>query len=283
MTTESAPAPRRRPPSLAREELRRAWHELRGPTQSPARAAAAVALGVFVGSFPLFGVHTPLVLVLCLWLRLDAALGWVASNVSNPLFAPFLVTAEVEVGSYLATGRFMPFDVERLGEVVRYALLGAPFVAAGLAVVAFALSYGLVRAGRAVGRGRWRRAPYALPSDAPAAWHAIERLAARFAPSTSTALGDRSRFHYLRVRLLRDASAKRVLAEAGPNPAALGTVLDLGMGHPELALLLLELGAAERVRAFGCDPAVVARAWRASCAEPALGAELETAAPEELA
>ncbi|MCC6521769.1 MAG: hypothetical protein IT373_03835, partial [Polyangiaceae bacterium] len=42
-------------------------------------------------------------------------------------------------------------------------------------------------------------------------------------------------------------------------------------------------GAAERVRAFGCDPAVVARAWRASCAEPALGAELETAAPEELA
>ena len=87
-----------KPPSLLREELKRAWRELRGADLSPARAAAAVALGLFIGSQPIFGLHTPLVLIICLLLQLDALLAWVASNISNPFFAPFLMTGEVLVG-----------------------------------------------------------------------------------------------------------------------------------------------------------------------------------------
>ncbi|MDP9000879.1 MAG: DUF2062 domain-containing protein, partial [Myxococcota bacterium] len=70
--------------SLWREELKRAWLELRGPEMTPGRAAVSAALGLFIGSLPIFGCHTPLIVVLCVWFQLDAAIAWVVSNVSNP-------------------------------------------------------------------------------------------------------------------------------------------------------------------------------------------------------
>src|SRR5439155_15682270 len=91
-------------PSLFREELKRAWRELRGADLSPGRAAAAVAIGLFIGCQPAFGTHTPVVLTVCLLLQLDAALAWVAANISIPPIAAFLVPAEVQLGSYVHTG-----------------------------------------------------------------------------------------------------------------------------------------------------------------------------------
>src|SRR5262245_27107393 len=99
-----------------------------------------------IGSQPIFGCHTPLVLVLCLWFRLDAAIAWGASNISNPFFAPALLTAEVQVGAYLRTGHVLRVDRELSGwsalfDFAGYAFVGAPVVGLSLAVTGAAATY----------------------------------------------------------------------------------------------------------------------------------------------
>lgn len=257
-----------RRPALWREELKRVWRDLRGSALSPGRAAAAVALGVFIGSQPIFGCHTPLVLVLCLVLRLDAAICWVAANISNPLFAPFLLTAEVQVGAYLRTGQLAAFDTELARQTgvagfAGYALLGAPVVGASLA----ALLGGLVWLGMAIRcaiKAPPPREPYRLPANAPAWWHAAERLASRYAPRYETEPAQRAHFHYVRIKLIGDPICKLVADVAGTQRGALGELLDVGAGRGQLSLMLLELGRARSARGFDWDEAKIAEANKAA-------------------
>src|SRR5690606_37419967 len=127
---------------------------LRGARLSPARAAAAVALGLFVGSIPAYGIHTPVVLAVCSLFQLDFLLAWVASNVSNPFFSPFLLTGEAQVGAYLRRGEWLDlsYGVVRgmvrehglgsfLWQNVEHIAVGAPVVPAGLAVGGGAMAY----------------------------------------------------------------------------------------------------------------------------------------------
>src|SRR5262249_26373675 len=162
---------------------RRAWRELRGGELSPLRGAAAIALGLFIGSQPIFGCHTPLVILLCVWFRLDGAIAWVASNVSNPFFAPALLTAEVQVGAVLRAGGPIRFDVEVaragtwqvLSKFGGYAFLGAPVVGLALAVAGALVTYGSLVAKRALVPGSRRPEPYRLPENAPPWVRAVER------------------------------------------------------------------------------------------------------------
>jgi uncharacterized protein (DUF2062 family) len=163
--------------SLFREELRRAAHELRGRALSPARGAAAVALGLFIGSQPIFGCHTPLVLGLCLVLRLDALICWVAANISNPLFAPALLTFEVQVGAYLRTGAFVRLEreIHRVSDLKAFTgdlFLGALLVGAALAdsggahAAAFYLLLGAVPAAAVAALATAARTPGLKPIKA---------------------------------------------------------------------------------------------------------------------
>ena len=264
--------------SLLKEELRRAWRELRGASLSPARAAAAVALGLFIGSQPIFGCHTPLVLGLCLWLRLDAALAWVAANISNPFFAPFLVTAEVQVGAYLRHGSRVAFDSEMARQAgwsgfAGYAFLGAPLVGLALALAGAALVY-LGMSVRQAFATASPREPYRLPPEAPAWWHAAERLAWRYAPRYDTEPAQRARFHYVRIKLIGDPVTKLVADVAGEGSGALGELLDIGTGRGQMALMLLELGRAASVRGFDWDERKIAEAERAAAVSGSSGASL---------
>ncbi|HEV8244759.1 MAG TPA: DUF2062 domain-containing protein, partial [Polyangiaceae bacterium] len=100
-----------------RAALARFWRVLRGGQASPARLASSCALGLFIGCLPLYGLHLPLCIGACLLLRLDAVVAYLAANISNPLLAPFLISAEVEIGSWLLTGQLVSFDVERARRV----------------------------------------------------------------------------------------------------------------------------------------------------------------------
>jgi uncharacterized protein (DUF2062 family)/SAM-dependent methyltransferase len=261
---------------LFREELRRVWRELRGPELSPSRGAAAVALGLFIGSQPIFGCHTPLVIVLCLWFRLDGAIAWVASNVSNPFFAPALLTAEVQVGAWLRTGSPIRFDVEvaRLGawefltHFGAYAFVGAPLVGLGLALAGAAGTYGGVVAKRALWPARSRPEPYRLPEGAPAWVQAVERAAMRFAPPEESTPAQRTRFHYVRWKLLGDPVARLIADVAGEEPDVLGEVVDVGTGAGQLPILLLELGRATRARGVDWDETKIADARAAAASRP---------------
>ncbi|WP_437568898.1 DUF2062 domain-containing protein [Sorangium sp. So ce542] len=261
--------------SLLREEARRAWRELRGSELSAGRTAVAVAIGLFIGSQPIFGCHTPLVLLLCLWFRLDAAIAWVAANISNPLFAPALLTAEFQVGAYLRTGRWLRLHekmswAQALSEFPEYMLLGAPVVGLALAALGGGLVFALValKRRRAPSLQRGGMEPYRLPEDAPPWVHAIERVAARYSPQEGATPAQRTRFHYVRFKLLGDPVARLIADIAGDRPGALGEVLDIGTGAGQLPILLLELGRAARVRGFDWDRAKIEDARRASGGDP---------------
>jgi uncharacterized protein (DUF2062 family) len=104
-----------------RAKLRRAWMRLRGGQLTPARAFWSVAVGVFVGVQPTPGLHLPVVLGICVPLRLDAALSYVAANISIPPVAPFLWLASIQIGERILTGHFTPLTVGGMRELV-----GAP-------------------------------------------------------------------------------------------------------------------------------------------------------------
>ena len=84
-----------------RDRLRRTFYELRLEGEGPGREAAALGLGVFIGCTPLYGFH----LILC-WiagwaLRLNRLKLYLAANISNPLFAPFLIFIELQTGAWI--------------------------------------------------------------------------------------------------------------------------------------------------------------------------------------
>lgn len=92
------------------DKVKAAYARLRGGELTPARAAASVFVGVLVGTTPLYGLHFLLVMGICVPLRLDTAVAYVASNVSLPIFAPFINIAEIELGAWLRTGALIHLD-----------------------------------------------------------------------------------------------------------------------------------------------------------------------------
>lgn len=266
--------------SLFREELRRAWRELRGGRLSPARGAAAVALGLFIGSQPIFGFHFPVILALCLWLRLDALLAYVAANISNPFLAPLLLTVEVEVGAMVRSyGRARPRFDRVLDRASAYDFAGdlaagAPLVGLLLALIGGALTFVVLDVARRSRPAGKPPEPYRLPEDAPPWMHAVERVAARYAPPDGATAVERSRFHYVRTKLLGDPVAKMIADIAGDAPGVLGEVLDIGTGRGQLPILLLELGRATRARGMDWDDQKIAAGRRAAAVSPSLPVEL---------
>ncbi|MDI3286402.1 DUF2062 domain-containing protein [Polyangium sp. 15x6] len=260
--------------SFWREELRRAFRDLQGEDLSPARLGAAVALGLFIGSLPVFGFHLLLVLVVCLKLRLHAVLAYAAANVSNPFFAPFLITAEIQVGARLRTGAWLRLDhpieagYRALADFAAYMLVGAPLVGLALAVAGFALTVAFVLAKRAIRPASGALPPYRLPTSAPPWIVAAERVASRFASPESSSAADKSLFHYVRIKLSLDPVSRLIADIEGARDGALGDVLDIGTGRGQLPILLLELGRATRAHGLDWDEVKIEAARRAAATRP---------------
>ncbi|MDI1428264.1 DUF2062 domain-containing protein [Polyangium sorediatum] len=260
--------------SLWREELRRAFRDLQGEDLSPARLGAAVAIGLFIGSLPVFGFHLLLVLVVCLRLRLHAVLAYAAANVSNPFFAPFLITAEIQVGARLRTGAWLRLDApieagyRALVDFAGYMLVGAPLVGLALAAAGFALTVAFVLAKRAIRPASGALPPYRLPANAPPWIVAAERVASRFASPESPSAADKSLFHYVRIKLSLDPVARLIADIEGPRDGALGDVLDIGTGRGQLPILLLDLGRATRAHGLDWDETKIEAARRAAATRP---------------
>lgn len=135
-------------PRPTREKAREAWRRLRGGELTPGRAAASVAVGLAIGVTPLWGVHWMLVLAICLPLRLDAGVAYLAANVSLPFVAPFITFAEIVVGARVLHGTWPALSVEQtkqlaLGTVAEELAAGTLVVGATGALAGAALAYGL--------------------------------------------------------------------------------------------------------------------------------------------
>ena len=83
---------------------RRLFRDLRTEGAGRTREAAALGVGVFIGCLPFYGFHLLLVAAIGWLFGLNRLRMYVAANISNPLFAPALIFAEVQLGAWLRRG-----------------------------------------------------------------------------------------------------------------------------------------------------------------------------------
>lgn len=141
-----------------REQFRAIWLS----HTTPRRLALALALGVFLGASPLWGLHTLLAIAMSLLLGLNKPATLFGTLVSNPLLAPFLILFSLETGSWFLYGRAAHLSLQEIKEQLRtpdwqgllneYFLpycVGSVFVGLALAFVTFWIALWIARAYRA--------------------------------------------------------------------------------------------------------------------------------------
>jgi uncharacterized protein (DUF2062 family) len=234
---------------VVRIDFRRIYRQIRGGTLSLERATGSVFLGLFIGLLPLYGLHLPLCLSLSIWLGLDGLIAYAAANISNPLFAPFIVMFEMEVGSLLFAGRWLPWDIARLRALslsafTLHSLGGALLVALIGACVGSAMTYLI---GIAVIRSR----------GGPKATRLNQAILATLARYHAEKPSVR---HYVRAKLRTDPLTRQLAVIDIP----LGRVTDAGCGRGQFGLLLYHLGFAESLCGFDWDEVKVGIICRAA-------------------
>jgi uncharacterized protein (DUF2062 family)/2-polyprenyl-3-methyl-5-hydroxy-6-metoxy-1,4-benzoquinol methylase len=205
-----------RPPRAGR--IRRLYLTLRTEHTTPRKVAAAVAVGVLVGCSPFWGLHLATALVLATIFRLNRVLVYAATNLANPLTAPPLIFAEVQVGHRLLRDTWLALTMEDLSRAGLSGLfldflVGSLVVGAGLAVVLGVLAY-------VVSRG----------SQLPPSYQEIVDEAVRRYLDVSLRDAEGARW-----RLVRDPIFRVLLDEPLFHDA--GRIIDLGCGRGLVAVV----------------------------------------------
>lgn len=143
------------------EHLRSLWNRLLELRDTPHAIAGGVAIGIFYGFTPLFGLKTLLCLVTA-WLarcsKIAAVIAVCLHDVVTPLW-PFLLRIEYDIGYWLLSRpHHFPPKIElhhvKLAEMLEWTtffdvglplLVGSIFVAAPCALVAYAVAYLFMR------------------------------------------------------------------------------------------------------------------------------------------
>jgi uncharacterized protein (DUF2062 family) len=102
--------------------MRRFVHDLRTEASGPGKDAAAVGLGVFIGSLPFYGFHLLICVAAGTLLRLNRVKLYLAANISNPLMAPFLILSELQTGSLVRTGQLRPLTLDAVRQIDPWSL-----------------------------------------------------------------------------------------------------------------------------------------------------------------
>lgn len=139
-------SPRREKPQGLKSGLRAVLQRLHGGELTARRLAFSVALGLFVGCSPLFGFHALIAGGLAFALRLDVLITYLATNISLPPLIPILLFTELQVGSFLMSGRFLSlalsdFAPQKVLELGAAVLVGFPVVGGGIALLGGASAY----------------------------------------------------------------------------------------------------------------------------------------------
>jgi uncharacterized protein (DUF2062 family) len=126
---------------------------LRTEHRTPGKVAFAVGIGAFVGCSPLWGLHFAFSVLVATVFRLNRMLVYAAANLSNPLTAPPLYFAEIQVGHRLLHGVWLPIsitDVEALGftGVVSDLAIGSVVVGAVFGMLCGLVAWAFTRSDR---------------------------------------------------------------------------------------------------------------------------------------
>jgi uncharacterized protein (DUF2062 family)/trans-aconitate methyltransferase len=203
-------------------------YELRTEGESPARQAAAVAAGVFIGCSPFYGLHLALCILVARLFRLNQIRTYVAAHVSLPFLWPLLLIAELDAGRLVRGAPPLALSLAEVRHLRPWQfgvdlLVGSALVGALLAAVLATLTYR-----RACSR---RRHP-----DVEAL---IDETSRRYIPAGVFA------WEFVRGKLRHDPLYFALLARGGLPEE--GLLLDLGCGRGILmALLATARAQAER-------------------------------------
>jgi glycosyltransferase involved in cell wall biosynthesis len=78
---------------------------------SNAKKSLSIALGIFIGIAPFWGFQTIIVLFLAVFFKLNKLIAFAFSNVSFPVFIPFIIYGSLKTGSYFVrTGKPLLLD-----------------------------------------------------------------------------------------------------------------------------------------------------------------------------
>ena len=103
--------PRNKYQDFKSKGFRRFWKEdIIKSQEPPHKKAAAIALGVFIGISPFWGLHTLLVFTLAAVFNLNKVIAFLFSNISIPPLIPVIVYASYQMGS-LITGKGFDWDL----------------------------------------------------------------------------------------------------------------------------------------------------------------------------
>jgi uncharacterized protein (DUF2062 family) len=116
----------------------------------PLRMSLAVGLGLFFGIVPLWGVQMAVAATVAHWLRLNKAITLLASNISIPPVAPFIIGIGLIIGHWMFTGEVMKFPpppptASKITEYLWQCVAGSTVLAVVVAVSGTITAYTVAR------------------------------------------------------------------------------------------------------------------------------------------
>jgi trans-aconitate methyltransferase len=174
-------------------------------------------LGLFIGCTPFFGFHLALSVAFAWLFGLNRFIVYVASNISNPFVAPFLIAAELQAGAWLSREAWLtPLTLGSVGfgNIAYDLLLGSVVVGGATAFVGAGATYLVVM----------RRALH------PTVAALVEKTASRYLPTGCAS------WEFANGKLRFDPVYREIL-QRGLLPSR-GTLLDLGCGQGLMLALL---------------------------------------------
>ena len=184
-----------------------------------------MGVGVFIGCLPLYGAHLLLVIGVGRVLGLNRLRMYIAANISNPLFAPLLIFAEIQTGAFIQRGEVHDVTLEAIRAT-------DPWIY-GIDLMIGSLLLGTV-IGLVIAALTWASMANA-PSLPPHLARLFDAAAYRFLDVGVTA------WEFARAKLRRDPI---YLAALTGLPQSGATLVDVGCGQGLTLAVLLEAGAA---------------------------------------
>jgi len=122
-------------------------HRYRTEGNTPIRQALSIGLGLYIGASPFIGFHLGLIILFGWLFGLNRLKAYLASHISNPLFAPLLYAAEIQIGAWIRTGQMystVSFHQLQFGPLALDVLIGSVVVGGVLAVTGTIVTYALM-------------------------------------------------------------------------------------------------------------------------------------------